>query len=87
MQILLNFISNALKFTLKNGTIKIRLFLIEYQKDIRRRNSCDDLEEADDQSSQSSFKNSAKGLPRSNTIASIGKLKNSLEGKLSPNSK
>jgi signal transduction histidine kinase len=74
MQILLNFISNALKFTLKNGTIKIRLFLIEYQKDIKRRNSCDDLDDGGDSSSQESFKNSAKGIPRSNTSASIGKI-------------
>ena len=55
LQILLNFISNALKFTLKDGTIKVRLNLIEYQKDIMRRNSCDDLDEIDDCSSESSL--------------------------------
>jgi signal transduction histidine kinase len=81
LQILLNFISNALKFTNKNGTIKVRLYLLEYQKDIKRRNSCDDLEEIDEKSSESSFKQSARDIPRSNTFASIGK-KDSLETKI-----
>jgi len=44
-----------LKFTLKNGTIKVMLNLIEYQKDIRRRNSCDDIEEIEDSLSESSL--------------------------------